>query len=85
MTIEEKVKQIVIDSLHCEEQQVKPEANFVNDLGADSLDRAELVMNIEDAFKDYIGESIPEAEAEKLKAVGAVIEFIRSKNVPENL
>ena len=85
MTIEEKVKQIVIDSLHCEEQQVKPEDNFVNDLGADSLDRAELVMNIEDAFKDYIGESIPEAEAEKLETVGAVIEFIRSKNVPENL
>lgn len=85
MTIEEKVKQIVIDTLHCEEQQIKPEANFVNDLGADSLDRAELVMNIEDAFKDVLGASIDESDAEKLETVGSVVEFLRAKGAPETL
>ncbi len=46
MTLEEKVKQIVVDSLHAEASQVTPAASFVNDLGADSLDQAELMMNI---------------------------------------
>ncbi len=50
MTLEEKVKQIVVDSLHAEPTAVTPAASFVNDLGADSLDQAELMMNIEDAF-----------------------------------
>ena len=85
MTLEEKVKQIVIESLHSNESEVKPEAHFVNDLGADSLDQAELMMNIEDAFKDYIGESIPESDAEKFETVGSVIEFLRGKGVPETL
>ncbi len=85
MTLEEKVKQIVVESLHTNEAEVKPEASFVNDLGADSLDQAELMMNIEDAFKSYIGENIPESDAEKFETVGAVIEFLRSKGVPETL
>ena len=74
MTIEEKVKQIVIDSLHCEEQQVKPEANFVNDLGADSLDRAELVMEFEDEF-DL---EIPEDE-QGIRTINAAVDFISGK------
>lgn len=86
MTLEEKVKQIVVESLHVgNESEVKPEAHFVNDLGADSLDQAELMMNIEDAFKDHIGENIPESDAEKFDTVGSVIEFLRSKGVPETL
>lgn len=85
MTLEEKVKQIVVESLHSSESEVKPEAHFVNDLGADSLDQAELMMNIEDAFKDYIGENIPEEDAEKFETVGSVIEFLREKGVPDTL
>lgn len=86
MTLEQKVKEIVIESLHvANESEVKPEAHFVNDLGADSLDQAELMMNIEDAFKDNIGDSIPEEDAQKFETVGAVIEFLRSKGVPEEL
>ena len=82
MTLEEKVKQIVVDSLKVEASQVTPEASFVNDLSADSLDQAELMMNIEDAFKKYIDGDIPEEEAAKFSPVGAVIEFLKSKGVP---
>lgn len=85
MTLEEKVKQIVVESLHAEESAVKMEASFVNDLSADSLDQAELMMNIEDAFKSYIGDSIPEEEAAKFTTVGSVVEFLKGKGVPENL
>ena len=66
MTLEEKVKQIVVDSLHAEASQVTPAASFVNDLGADSLDQAELMMNIEDAFKQYVGDNIPEEIDEEI-------------------
>ena len=81
MTLEEKVKQIVVDSLHAEASQVTPAASFVNDLGADSLDQAELMMNIEDAFKQYVGDNIPEEDAAKFETVGSVIEFLKSKGV----
>ena len=85
MTLEEKVKQIVVDSLKVEASQVTPEASFVNDLSADSLDQAELMMNIEDAFKQYVGDSIPEEEAAKFETVGSVIEFLKSQGVPEHV
>jgi len=85
MTLEDKVKQIVVESLHRSEAEVTVQASFVNDLGADSLDTAELMMAIEDAFKQYIGETIPETEAEKFETVGSVIEFLRSKGVPDTL
>ena len=85
MTLEEKVKSIVVESLHVEASQVTPEASFVNDLSADSLDQAELMMNIEDAFKQYLGDNIPEDEASKFDTVGSVIEFLKSKGVPENV
>ena len=82
MTLEEKVKNIVVESLHVEASQVTPEASFVNDLSADSLDQAELMMNIEDAFKQYVGDNIPEEDAAKFETVGSVIEFLKSKGVP---
>ncbi len=85
MTLEEKVKQIVVDSLKVEASQVTPAASFLNDLAADSLDTAELMMNIEDAFKQYIGDNIPEEEVAKFDTVGSVIEFLKGKGVPENL
>ena len=82
-TLEERVKQIVVDSLHAEASAVKPDASFVNDLGADSIDQAELMMNIEDAFKPYVGDNIPAEDAAKFETVGSVIEFLKSKGVPE--
>ena len=85
MTLEDKVKQIVVESLHSEESQVKLDSSFVNDLGADSLDQAELMMNIEDAFKDHIGDNIPESDAEKFETVGSVVEFLRGKGVPNEV
>ena len=83
--LEERVKEIIIDGLGVNADQVTPEASFVNDLGADSLDQAELMMNIEDAFKQYVGDNIPEEDAAKFETVGSVIEFLKSKGVPENV
>ena len=83
--LEERVKEIIIDGLGVNADQVTPEASFVNDLGADSLDQAELMMNIEDAFKQYVGDNIPEVDAAKFETVGSVIEFLKSKGVPENV
>ena len=85
MTLEEKVKQIVVESLHVEASQVTPAASFLNDLAADSLDTAELMMNIEDAFKQYIGDNIPEEEVAKFDTVGSVIDFLKGKGGPENV
>ena len=85
MTLEEKVIAIVCDSLHTDASAVKAESSFVNDLGADSLDQAELMMNIEEAFKPYMNGEIPEDQATKFDTVGSVIEFLRSNGVPENV
>ena len=73
MSIEEKVRQIVAKQLDVAEDQIKPETSFVNDLGADSLDQVELVMEFEDAF-DL---SIPDEEAEKIQTVGDAIQHIQ--------
>ena len=85
MTLEEKVKQIVVDSLKVEASQVTPEAHFVNDLSADSLDQAELMMSIEDNFKKYFQGAIPDDETSKLATVGALVEFLKKQGVPENV
>ncbi len=84
MTLEEKVKQIVVDVLKVEASQVTPTAHFVNDLSADSLDQAELMMEIEEKFKDHL-QGVADEETQKLETVGAVIEFLKSKGVPENV
>ncbi|MDF1752997.1 MAG: acyl carrier protein [Verrucomicrobiales bacterium] len=73
--IEEKVKSIIVDQLGVTEEQVTPEAKFIEDLGADSLDTVELVM----AFEDEFGISVPDDEAEKLTSVGEVLTYIDSK------
>jgi acyl carrier protein len=72
--IEQKVKDIIINELGVEPEKVTPEASFVEDLGADSLDTVELVM----AFEEEFGMEIPDEEAEKLQTVGNAIEYIKS-------
>ena len=67
-----KVKAIIVDKLGVDEKDVTPEASFTNDLGADSLDTVELIMELEKEFDIQI----PEAEAEKIATVGDAISFI---------
>ena len=70
--VEERVKNIIVEQLGVEADQVKPEAQFVNDLGADSLDTVELIMALEEEFDV----EIPDEKAEKIKTVGEAISFI---------
>jgi acyl carrier protein len=70
--VEDKVKQIIVDQLSVEESEVTPSASFVDDLGADSLDRVELIMAFEEAF-DL---EIPDEEAEKIKTVQDAVSYI---------
>jgi len=74
-SIEERVKNIIVEQLGVEPEQVKPEAQFVNDLGADSLDTVELIMALEEEFDI----EIPDEQAEKIKTVGEALEHIKSK------
>jgi acyl carrier protein len=71
--IEEKVKEIIADRLGVDPEEVTPEASFVEDLGADSLDTVELVMALEEEF----GIEIPDEDAENIKTVGDAIEYIK--------
>lgn len=73
--IAEEVKKIIIDKLAVEETECTHEASFTNDLGADSLDTVELIMEFEKAF-DL---SIPDEEAEKIQTVGDAIEFLQKQ------
>ena len=79
MSVEEKVKQIIVEELGVDEPEVTPNARFIEDLGADSLDTVELIMAFEEEFKDEIKGEIPESDAEKLQTVGQVIDYIKGK------
>ena len=74
-SVEERMKQIIVEQLGVDEGEVTPSASFVDDLGADSLDTVELVMAFEEAF----GIEIPDEDAEKIKTVGNAIDYIKSK------
>lgn len=73
--IEDKVKKIVCDQMGTTPDKISTETSFINDLGADSLDTVELVMEFEDAFEI----SIPDEDAEKIQTVGNAVEYIGSK------
>jgi acyl carrier protein len=70
-----RLKEIVVDRLDVEEDQIKPEASFVEDLGADSLDIVELIMGIEEEFDI----EIPDEDAEKLTNVGEAMNYVKGK------
>ncbi len=74
-SIDDKVKDIIVEQLGVNMEQVTPTARFIEDLGADSLDTVELVM----AFEEEFGAEIPDDQAEKLLTVGDVINYIKEK------
>lgn len=71
-SVEERIKQIIVEQLGVDEGEVTPSANFIDDLGADSLDTVELVMAFEEAFDI----EIPDEDAEKIRSVKDAIEYI---------
>jgi acyl carrier protein len=71
----DKIREIVVEQLGVDAEQVTPEANFVEDLGADSLDTVELIM----AFEEEFDVEIPDTDAEKIKTVQDVMDYIESK------
>ena len=75
-SIEEKVKDIIVEQLGVNPEQVTPQASFIEDLGADSLDIVELVM----AFEEEFGVEVSDEDAEKLQTVGDVIKYIEEKS-----
>ena len=76
MSTFDKVKEVIIDKLGVEEDSIKSEAHFVNDLGADSLGTVELIMEFEEEF----GIEIPDEDAENITTVGSAVEYIDKVN-----
>ena len=74
MSIEERVKQIIVEQLGVNESEVQPNAKFIDDLGADSLDLVELVMALEEEYNMEISDE----DAEKIQTVGDAIEYIKA-------
>jgi len=79
MSLEAKVKDIIVEQLGVNADQVVDGASFIEDLGADSLDTVELVM----AFEEEFGAEIPDEDAEKMTSVGGVISYLKEKGFGE--
>jgi acyl carrier protein len=75
MALEDRVKEIIVDQLGVDPNEVTDKAHFIEDLGADSLDTVELVM----AFEDEFNIEIPDEDAEKITTVGSAIEYLKNK------
>ena len=73
--LEDRVRDIIVEQLGVNAEQVTPEASFIDDLGADSLDSVELIM----AFEEEFGAAIPEEDAEKLTTIGKVVDYLKAK------
>lgn len=76
MAVQDKITEIIVEQLGVKPEEVTPEASFVDDLGADSLDTVELVMALEEEF----GIEIPDEDAEKIQTVGDAIRYIEEKS-----
>lgn len=74
MSTLDKVKEVIIDKLGVEEDKIVPDASFIDDLGADSLDTVELIMQLEEEF----GIEIPDEDAEKMTTVKSVVDYIEA-------
>ena len=81
MSVETQVKHIIVDQLGVSVDEVLPEASFVDDLGADSLDLVELIMMLEEEF----GGEIPDEDAEKIQTVHDAVEYIRNQRADNPL
>jgi acyl carrier protein len=79
MSLEAKVKEIIVEQLGVNADQVVEGASFIEDLGVDSLDTVELVM----AFEEEFGAEIPDEDAEKLTSVGGVVSYLKEKGIGE--
>ena len=85
MAIFERVKKIIEEQLGAESEKITLEASFIDDLGADSLDLVELIMSMEDEFKDDVPDlEISDEEAEKLTTVQAAVDFLKEKGVSDS-
>jgi acyl carrier protein len=80
MTLDEKIINLIAEQLNVTKEECVPEASFIDDLGADSLDLVELVMEMEETFDIHIADN----ELEKIRSIKDVTEFLRSKNVVWN-
>ena len=74
MAVADQVRKIIVEQLGVDEEEVTPDASFVDDLGADSLDTVELVMALEEEFDI----EIPDEEAEKIQSVGQAVDYIKA-------
>ncbi|MFC1989162.1 acyl carrier protein [Chloroflexota bacterium] len=84
-TIFERVKKIIVDQLGVEEAEAVPSANFVNDLGADSLDLVELIMSIEEEFSGSSQKiEIPDEDAEKIVTIQDAVDYIKDQGIQDS-
>ena len=83
-TVYERLKKIIIDQLGVEEEQVKPDTSFIDDLNADSLDLVELIMAMEEEFSDDSNQvRIPDEDAEAIKTVQNAIDYIKEIGIED--